>query len=73
MAEIIDKGKIKEVMLAHLQKIGYPHIQNEVVMREPPTLFRELDTRGLIPRGMDYGMFYRIAVTKYFEAKLKGR
>lgn len=45
-------------------------MSNECLLRELPILFRRLDSKGLIPKEMDYAIFERIAMVKYMESLL---
>jgi len=56
------KKNIKETMIEILIKSGYPNISNNNIMKLVPRMWLDLDRKQLIPKGMTYQHFYRIAM-----------
>lgn len=52
-------------MKRFLVRFGYPGISDEAIMQLLPSMFRYLDTLGLIPKGFTYQMFYKAAYDRY--------
>ena len=67
------KAEIKEVMLTHLRRLGYPEISNRRIMKQVPILYDVLDHKFGLKHRITLKQFYKIAATKFFEAEEEGR
>lgn len=65
---MIDKQKIKEVMVAQLKTQGYPDMSRDAILAEVPRLWDKLNDEGLlteaIQQGLTFEIFRRIALQK---------
>ena len=67
----VNKPAIKEIMLHHLKLLGYPdNITVAQVINALPDIYRKLEEKNLLPKGMKFAIFKRIAEQKAMEAQL---